>query len=404
MAELILTIPSSPAGTIAIEHLSSNGQTEFGCEYLGELSRAVADLAAADFLRNLPFTLHRIATEDGQAASAMNRILTWHSREIGEWPHGRVDAVEPNFRLYTLAALGLPFHLGGDHSTYLSLMRVPNAHAARLRGSGVRVAILDSGLDAGAGVTIHDFFDVENAAKLHPVPPAPVDNDGHGTAMAELIHDVAPDAEVYIVRVLDSGSLNLWNLLAGVSVAIADCEADIVNLSIGFTTLWSCAGCGGSVTVRSLAFEKLANTATPTTSKLPVYVAATGNSSSTTGFEFPASSPQCIAVGAVDSGGTRSSFSSYGTTHKRYLMAPGGQGAAKAFTEHVGTSTTGNACAGTSVSAAYVSGMLALFRSDARYTYLKRDKFIDAVLSTHCVVPPHASGKFLEYGSGIIEY
>jgi hypothetical protein len=403
VAELILTIPRSRAGDVAIEHLRERGR-ELGVEYRAALTDVLRGLRAGDYLRELPQSYHLVATEDGREAAATNRILAWHDGERPDWPHGRVDAVEPNIQLQPLAPLGLPFALGGDHATYLAMMRVPDAHANGVRGAGVRVAVVDSGLDPGAGVTPSDFYDVENAANLHPVPVSPLDNDGHGTAMAALIHDVAPDAEIWVVRVLDSGGLNLWNLLAGVGVAIADCEADVINLSVGFSTVLTCGVCGAAVTVRSLAFDSLASTATPLGGKMPVHVAAAGNSSSTARFDFPATSPRCVTAGAVDSARQRSLFSSYGTKHKRYLMAPGGQESAGTFTEHVGLGNGVTPCAGSSVAAAYVSGMLALFRSDARYASLGRDAFLDAVFSGHCVLPSHAAARPLEYGAGVIEY
>jgi subtilisin family serine protease len=238
MAELILTIPGSRAGAIAIDHLAEHGR-EVGCEYRYSLSRYLEGLNAAAYLQSLPFTFHLVRTEDGREAAAMNRILRWHSGEVRDWPHGRVDGVEPNLPLYPLAPLGLPFQRGGQDSTYQSLMRVNDAHHQGVRGAGVRVAILDTGLHQAASLKPQDFFDVEDTSNLHPVPPAPVDYDGHGTAMADLIHAVAPDAEIYVVRVLDTGALNLWNLLAGVAVAVTDCAADVVNISLGFSSLLS---------------------------------------------------------------------------------------------------------------------------------------------------------------------
>jgi subtilisin family serine protease len=408
MAELIATIPNTRAGWIAIEHLRSRAG-DFGCEYSGALSDYLGELNAARYLPKLPFTFHLLATEDGREATVTNRILQWHSGELVDRPHGRVEAVEPNYRLYPLAALGLPFQLGGDHKPYLSIMRVKDAHNNNVTGAKVRVAVLDTGLDSKAAFKPRDFYDVVNANNLHPVPPAPTDNDGHGTAMAELVQAVAPDADIYIIRVLDNGQtgkLNLWNVLAGIGVAIADCDADIVNLSLGFSSLvQKCPGCGAALAVRVIAFEKLTETATPGTSKLPLYVAATGNSGSNNSFDFPSSSEKCVAVGAVDSGLQRSSFSNYGISHKRYLMAPGGQEtSAGNFTEDVGKGAGVTACAGTSVAAAYVSGMLALFRSEPRYATLGRDNFMDTVLANHCALPAHAQNKPTEYGSGIIEY
>src|SRR5262249_47745067 len=147
-------------------------------------------------------------------------VLQWHSGRTDDRQRGKVEAVEPNYRLYPLAALGLPFQLGGDHTSYLRIMRVPDAHSINVTGARVRVAILDTGLDSKATLKPRDFYDVVNAAgNLHPIPPAPLDIDGHGTAMAELVQAVARDADTYIIRVLDdgqNGKLNLWNVLAGI--------------------------------------------------------------------------------------------------------------------------------------------------------------------------------------------
>ncbi len=77
-------------------------------------------------------------------------------------------------------------------------------------GKGVRVAIIDSGIEAdhpavagsvrgGVGVE----FDPEAEDQLRFVPENdPRDLYGHGTACAGIIHALAPDAELYSVRVI----------------------------------------------------------------------------------------------------------------------------------------------------------------------------------------------------------
>lgn len=417
MGELIVTIPATHAGAIAREQLASNA-TEFECEYRYSLTTYLAGLgvvgserpwpidgSALAFLEQLPFTYHLLRTEDGREAGAAYRIAAWHSGEWREWPHGRIEAVEANVPLYP-SALGLPFKLGGHHSKYMGLMNVAAAHQHGAKGAGVRVAVLDTGFDSGSAgtvtATVQDFYDVHDVANLHPVPPAPRDVDGHGNAMATLIHEIAPDARIYVIRVLDTGALNLWKVMAGIGVAISSCDPDIVNLSVGFQNFGACGACGAPASVRSLAFETLTDTAAPGSGKQAVFVAATGNLGITNGFEFPAASTKCVAVGSVDSGHHRSSFSTFGTTHARYLMAPGGQKSGGAVTEDVGAGH--QPCAGTSVAAAYVSGMLASFRSEARYAAASRDAFVASVIANHCVVPAHAAGNAMEYGAGVIEY
>jgi hypothetical protein len=59
------------------------------------------------------------------------------------------------------------------------------------------------------------------------------------------------------------------------------------------------------------------------------------------------------------------------------------------------------------VSAAYVSGMLALLRSDPRHAKQNRDDFLSAVKNDYCKVPSHVTGSqkpHSEYGFGIIRY
>jgi subtilisin family serine protease len=406
MGDLILTIPNNPGGNNAVEHLRSRAGPEFGCEYAGSLSSALEGFKASQYLEFLPFTFHLIRTEEGKEVGAINRILQWHSGKTVDYPHGQVEGVDFNFPLYPLARLGLPFQLGGNHDAYLRLMGVDDAHQNHVTGSGLNVAILDTGLDPKSRLTVKDFFDLENTNNMHPGPSSAVDNDGHGTAMAELVNAVAPDAQIWMIRVLDSGGLNLWKLLAGIGIAVADCDADIVNLSLGFSSLaLKCAGCGVDIAVRALAFEKLAETATPGTAKVPIYVAATGNSFSATMFDFPASSEKCIAVGSVDSQRQRSSFSNFGINHSRYLMAFGGRERTSGqVSEYVGMGSNTNRCAGSSVAAAYVSGMLALFRSESRYALLGRDNFITSVLANHCALPTAARSNPIEYGCGIIKY
>ena len=70
-----------------------------------------------------------------------------------------------------------------------------------------------------------------------------------------------------------------------------------------------------------------------------------------------------LAVGSVNQSGQRSSFSTYGTyLHANYVMAPGGEKAGGSTTESPIADNTEQYC-GTSVAAAYASGVLALLRT-----------------------------------------
>lgn len=303
--------------------------------------------------------------------------------------------------------MGLPFTLGGFHEEYLRAMNVENAHQASVLGSGIRVAVVDSGASAGMRKPVDDFYDVESRNPLHPVTR--IDNDGHGTAMATLVQEVAPEAKVIAVRVYNQSTINLWNLLAGTGVAAFDCNADIISLSLGYVKMpGNCRACGASIQSRSLAFQYLLDGISESGRRRgtpPIYVAATGNDSSSESFNYPAAYDSAVAIGSVTSHLTRSSFSNYGKTRPKYfLMAPGGQeDPPKEPTEDVGCGGS-TRCRGTSVSTAYAAGMLALLWSDARYQRQSRDVFLSNVQREHCVPLPQGNPDPNQYGSGMLRY
>jgi subtilisin family serine protease len=77
-------------------------------------------------------------------------------------------------------------------------------------GKGVRVAVVDSGVEydhpaledcVRGGVVVEYDEAAENYVRIEP-DEQPCDYAGHGTACAGIIHSLAPQAEIYSVRVL----------------------------------------------------------------------------------------------------------------------------------------------------------------------------------------------------------
>ena len=109
-------------------------------------------------------------------------------------------------------------------------------------GQGVRVAVIDSGIDAdhpmvGDAVDRGDGVVVTLADDETPiVTPGPHDDVfGHGTACAGIIHSFAPEARLTSVRVLGSGLTGkAAAFLRGLAWAI-DAGFDVINLSLGTT-------------------------------------------------------------------------------------------------------------------------------------------------------------------------
>src|SRR5262245_6645808 len=107
--------------------------------------------------------------------------------------------------------------------------------AARSRGysrSILKVAIIDSGIHAahphvggvigGIGIredgSTHDDF---------------VDRLGHGTAVAAVIHEKAPQAELFIIKVFDRELAATGAALVSACRYALDIDAGLVNLSLG---------------------------------------------------------------------------------------------------------------------------------------------------------------------------
>jgi subtilisin len=103
-------------------------------------------------------------------------------------------------------------------------------------GAGVRVCLLDSGVDAShprVG-SLDQAMEVATGPEgaIGVVQTEPVDKAGHGTACASVIRSVAPAASLSSVRVLTNGKYGAGKaLLAGLRWAIEN-DFDVINLSL----------------------------------------------------------------------------------------------------------------------------------------------------------------------------
>ncbi|NOK58989.1 MAG: hypothetical protein GFH25_541218n20 [Chloroflexi bacterium AL-N10] len=96
-------------------------------------------------------------------------------------------------------------------------------------GQGVRIGVMDTGFtgyssllgtDLPASVQARSFIDGETSVESG--------NDPHGTACAEIIHDIAPEAELYLARVGTT-----FDIEEAVNWFISQ-DVDIISSSIGF--------------------------------------------------------------------------------------------------------------------------------------------------------------------------
>lgn len=107
-------------------------------------------------------------------------------------------------------------------------------------GKGARVAVVDSGIEADhpalggcvrGGVVV--AYDERTKSKVRFDPDdTPRDLFGHGTACAGIIHALAPDAELYSVRVLSRDLTGRALQFAGGLQWAIEHEMHVVNLSL----------------------------------------------------------------------------------------------------------------------------------------------------------------------------
>ncbi|AUH44397.1 S8 family peptidase [Streptomyces sp. CMB-StM0423] len=246
-----------------------------------------------------------------------------------------------------------------DRST--AQVNAPRAWEAGYDGTGTKVAVLDTGVDAGHP----DLSDRIVASENFTDSASTDDRVGHGTHTASTVggsgaagdgskKGVAPGASLAIGKVLnDRGyGLDSW-IIAGMEWAVGE-QADVVSMSLGNPTIGDCTDPVAEATKRLSQ-----NTGT-------LFVVAAGNTGSN---NETVSSPGCVpgvlTVGAVDRDDTTAWFSSRGpvaVTHtlKPEIAAPGVDiSAASAGGRGVYAYRT---MSGTSMATPHVAGAAAIVR------------------------------------------
>ncbi len=200
----------------------------------------------------------------------------------------------------------------------------PAAHAAGFDGKGVKVAVLDTGIDA----THPDLKGRVGEAKNFSAAADTVDRAGHGTHVASTIAGsgaasptgakyagVAPGARLLVGKVLDdSGEGDDSGVIAGMQWAVAQ-GAKVVNMSLG-----------GEDRPGIDPVEQAVNDLSARSGAL--FVIAAGNEGPGEGtIGTPGSAAAALTVGAVDRRDAIAEFSSRGPTADGFLKpdvtAPG---------------------------------------------------------------------------------
>lgn len=244
----------------------------------------------------------------------------------------------------------------------------PKAWAAGYDGKGVKIAVLDTGVDA----THADLKGQVIGAKNFTTSPDTTDKVGHGTHVASIAagtgaksggkyKGVAPGAKILNGKVLDDGGFGSDSeVLAGIEWAAAE-GADVVNMSLG-------GGDTPAIDPLEAAVNKLSE------EKGILFAIAAGNEGDfgeqTIG--SPGSAAAALTVGAVDDKDVLADFSSRGPgldgALKPDVTAPGVDITAAAapgsqIAQEVGENPAGYmSISGTSMATPHVAGAAAILK------------------------------------------
>lgn len=230
-------------------------------------------------------------------------------------------------------------------------VQAPLAHQSGNTGSGVKLAIIDTGIDAShEDLNVSGGYSVfTSGSDSNPY----YDGSGHGTHVAgtaaALDNDIgvlgiAPNADLYAVKVLNSnGSGSSSGVAQGVEWAIQN-GMDVINMSLGSS-------------VHSQAIQDVVDAAYYNHDMLVIAAAGNEGNAGGTGntVGYPAQYESAFAVAASDQNDQRAPFSSTGPAVD--ISAPG---------VSIQSTVPGNGYAalnGTSMAAPHVAGAGAVLRA-----------------------------------------
>jgi serine protease AprX len=251
---------------------------------------------------------------------------------------------------------GTPLNDSRLLSAYQSVAAAPTLWGYKVRGTGVGVAVLDSGIKDDRPDFLGTLFGKNNGETPSTLgrvvkkvaislssQGSPIDDNGHGTWVAGIIAGrgwgdsiigsddnqyvgVAPDANLINLKISDRyGMAQTSDVIAGLEWVVEN--KDLYNIRVANISLLSSIAESYTTSYLDAAVELA-------WLKGITVVVSAGNAGPDTMRFAPANDPYVIVVGATDDNGTRDTaddrlawFSSYGTTQDGFskpdIVAPG---------------------------------------------------------------------------------
>ncbi|CAJ1967801.1 unnamed protein product [Cylindrotheca closterium] len=248
------------------------------------------------------------------------------------------------------------------------------------KGAGVKVCVVDTGI-----LGSHEDFNTNKLSGYsgrEAVTPWDRDGNGHGTHVSGTIAaadndsgvvGVAPDAEIYTVRIFDNRGDFFGSDVVAAAEACRDAGAQIISMSLGGPSYQ-----GDEKRIFDALFDQ---------GILPI--AAAGNDGDDD-YSFPASYARVMSVAAVNSNRNHASFSQY--NDRVDIAAPG------VNVRSCWNNGRYSSISGTSMATPHVSGVAALMKSYKPNA--TPQELFNAMINT--AVNPNTNGRDDKYGHGII--
>jgi len=275
----------------------------------------------------------------------------------------------------------------------LRKFNIAKLHEKGLTGSGIKVAIMDTGIDKSLlDFHIEQYRDFTGTGLE--------DRAGHGTHVAGTVAatynkkytiGVSPGVSLYIYKVMDNGSGSISFLVDALDQAIAD-GVDVINMSLGLAA---------DVPALKDACRRAYEAGI-------IIVAAAGNTGKVQNF-YPASYDKyCLAVGATTDNNQVTDFSTKG--HQIDVSAPGSK-ILSTFPLKMSEGRGLAVLSGTSMAAPFTTGVFCLILEyvtkilgtpkSLSEKIARRDRVYSLILETCLDIED--SGYDIESGRGIVD-